>query len=379
MTVGIIAEYNPFHNGHLYQINKVKEMFKEATIIVVLSGNFTQRGDVSIIDKWKKTEIALNNNVDLVVELPFIFATQSADYFAYGAITILHNLKVDYLVFGSELNNINDLEEIVNCQLNHPEFNNLVKLYCKLGFNYPTSLSKALKDLTNKTIKTPNDLLGISYLKTIRKYNYNIKPITIKRTNNYHEQTITSNISSATAIRKAIKNNLEFKTAIPENSITYYEDLHFIDDYFEVLKYKIIIENNLDKYLSVEANYNKKLKKYILTSNNINELILNIKSKKDTYNKISRMLLHILLNITKEENKKLKEITYIRILGFNNNGQNYLKKIKKDINIPIISKINKQKDKMLELEIKTSKIYYLKSKDYIELIKRDFTKLIIKK
>ena len=146
-AIGIIAEYNPFHNGHLYQINKIKETYPDYAIVVVMSGHFTQRGEVTIIDKWKRTKSALLNGVDLVVELPYPFATQSADFFSYGAITILNHLKVEKLVFGSETNQIEDLKVIAETQLNNDEFDKLVKIYSKLGKNYPTALSCALEDL----------------------------------------------------------------------------------------------------------------------------------------------------------------------------------------------------------------------------------------
>ena len=181
MAVGIIAEYNPFHNGHMYHLQKVKEMYPHEPIVLILSGNFTQRGEPSIIDKWKKTSIAIKAGVDLVVELPYVFATQSADFFSYGAITLLEQLKVDKFVFGSETDNISELTTIAQCQINNPEFEQLVKIYSKLGSNYPTALSKAVYDLTNKNINAPNDLLGVSYIKTILKYNYKIKPICIKK------------------------------------------------------------------------------------------------------------------------------------------------------------------------------------------------------
>ena len=147
-SVGIIAEYNPFHNGHLYQINKIKEMFPNDTIILVLSGNFTQRGEPAIIDKWKRVKVAIESGVDLVVELPFPFATQSADIFAYGSITILENLKVDKFVFGSELDDVNTLTTIAKTQVENDLFDQLVKIYIKMGENYPTAISKTIYDLT---------------------------------------------------------------------------------------------------------------------------------------------------------------------------------------------------------------------------------------
>ena len=187
VSIGIICEYNPFHNGHLYHINKIKEMFPDSTIILVMSGNFTQRADASIINKWDKTEIALKNNIDLVVELPFKFTCQSADIFAYGAVNILNHLNVDYLVFGSETNDIEMFKEIANIQLSN-EYNKKVNELNKKGLNYATCLSKALEYYGYKNIKNPNDILAISYIRELKKINSNIIPISIKRDNDYNEE-----------------------------------------------------------------------------------------------------------------------------------------------------------------------------------------------
>lgn len=372
-AIGLIAEYNPFHNGHMYQIKKIKEMYPDYKLILILSGNYTQRGDISIIDKWKKTEIALKAGVDLVVELPFAFATQSADYFSYGAITLLEYLKVDKLIFGSESDNIDDLKLIASTQLNNDEFDKLVKIYSKFGYNYPTALSKALEDLTSKKIDTPNDLLGVSYIKTILKYNYNIEPVIIKRINNYHEKELNKVFSSATSIREALKNNKSITREVPSFVIPYLTNLHYLDDYFKILKYKIITSYNLEEYQTVDVGFDKLFKKYINEVNSIDELIMKVKSKKYTYNKISRMLLHILCNFKKSDDDIFKEISYIRILGFNDKGRVYLNSVKKDIDIPIISKITKNKDKMLEFEINTSKIYDITNNE--KLYKKEFQKI----
>lgn len=372
-AIGLIAEYNPFHNGHMYQIKKIKEMYPDYKLILILSGNYTQRGDISIIDKWKKTEIALKAGVDLVVELPFAFATQSADYFSYGAITLLEYLKVDKLIFGSESDNIDDLKLIASTQLNNDEFDKLVKIYSKFGYNYPTALSKALEDLTGKKIDTPNDLLGVSYIKTILKYNYNIEPVIIKRINNYHEKELNKVFSSATSIREALKNNKSITREVPSFVIPYLTNLHYLDDYFKILKYKIITSYNLEEYQTVDVGFDKLFKKYINEVNSIDELIMKVKSKKYTYNKISRMLLHILCNFKKSDDDIFKEISYIRILGFNDKGRVYLNSVKKDIDIPIISKITKNKDKMLEFEINTSKIYDITNNE--KIYKKEFQKI----
>lgn len=370
-SIGIIAEYNPFHNGHLYHIQKIKEQEKDATIILVMSGNFTERGEVSIIDKWKKTEIALYAGVDIVIELPFPFAVQSADFFSYGAITLLEKMKVDKVIFGSESNSIDDLTLIAKTQLENEDFNHLVKVYSKLGANYPTALSNALFDLTGKKITAPNDLLGISYIKTILKYNYKIKAETIKRENNFHSKELKE-ISSATAIRFALKEQKEVKEYVPDFVYPYLlEDLHFQDEYFPYLKYKIITEKDLSKYHLVEEGIDKKIKEEIINANTYDDFINRIKSKRYTYNKLQRTLNAILCNFTKEDAKKWREISYIRLLGFNQNGKRYLNSIKKEMDIPIISKMTKNKEEMLAYELETTKVYALslpfeKQKELIE-------------
>ena len=371
-SVGIIAEYNPFHNGHLYHLEKIKEMFPNDTLILVLSGNFTQRGEPSIIDKWKKTEIAIKAGIDLVVELPFIFATQSADIFAYGAVSILENLKVDKLIFGSETDNMDLLTTIAKAQINNPLFDQLVKIYMKMGENYPTAISKTVYDLTEKKVDTPNDLLGISYIKTIIKNNYKIKPIAIKRTTNYHTEELKS-ITSATTIRKYLENGQPIDISIPKFEKDYLkkENLHFKKDFFPLLKYKIITSKDLTIYQTVDEGIDNLLKKEIINCKTYDELIQKVKSKRYTYNKLNRMLLHILVGLTKEEAKKMQEIKYIRILGFNKSGQTYLNKIKKNINIPILSKFERS-NPMLDLELKSTTIYSI-PKNEINLIKEEYT------
>ena len=368
-SIGIIAEYNPFTNGHLYHLNKIKEKYKDYTIILVMNGHFSQRGTPSIINKFKRTEIALKLGIDLVIELPYPFATQSADFFAYGAITILEKLKVEKIVFGSESDNINDLELIAKTQINNDELDKLVGIYSKLGYNYPTALSNSIFDLTNKKITTPNDLLGVSYIKVILNNNYNIKYETIKRTNDYHQS-----IESATQVRELLKNNNDVKDYIPEIELEYLNNLHFNDDYFYILKYKIITEKDLSIYQTVDEGIDKLLKKKINNASSIDELIQLVKSKRYTYNKISRMLNHILCNFTKEKAKKFKQIKYIRILGLNIKGRKYLNKIKKDIDIPIISKLLREKDEMLDYELETTKIYDILSNE--NLLKKECEKII---
>lgn len=355
-TIGIICEYNPFHNGHIYHLNKVKEMFPNSLIILVMSGNFTQRGIPSILNKWDKTEIALEYGIDLVIELPFVFATQGADIFAKGTISILKELKANYLVFGSESNNIEHLEELVKISFND-NYQNKVKELLDQGYNYPTALNKAFGNDVN--IDTPNDLLAFSYIKEIIKQEANIKPISIKRTNSYHDTKINSDISSATSIRKAIEENKEYQNSIPEITIEKLKNNTYIqEEYFKYLKYKILSTSDLSIYQTVDEGIENRIKKYILEASNWDDLVLKIKTKRYTYNKINRMLTHILCSFTKEEANLLNEIEYIRILGFNNKGKKYLNKIKKDVNTPIITNFKNNKSKMLEIELRSSYCYY---------------------
>ncbi len=357
-SVGLIVEYNPFHNGHLYHLNKVKEMFPGYTIIVVMSVCFMQRGDVSIINKWDKTKIALEMGIDLVIELPFFFASQSADIFAYGAISILESLKVEAVVFGSENGDIEILKNIAALQ-NNDSYHQTVKTYLDEGINYPTAMAKAIKKEIDTDISSPNDLLGISYIKAINKLNSSIIPIAIKRTNDYHGSDTNHPISSATAIRESLRKGIDVRNNVPDIALKYLHNLHFIEDYFEYLKYKIISTPDLSIYQTVDEGIENRIKKAIINSNTLDELIMNIKTKRYTYNKIKRMLAHILCSFTKEEASKMNEIEYIRVLGFNQIGQKYLNSIKKNINIPIITKYHFGVSLMLDIDYRTTNIYLL--------------------
>lgn len=356
--IGIIAEYNPMHLGHIYQIEKIKEQIPNSIIIVITNSCFTERGEISIINKWDKTNICLNNNIDIVVELPFAFATQSADIFAKGALEILNNLNIDTLAFGSESNNLAKLEQIVDTQLNNPIYDKKVKTYLKEGINYPTAMSKALNDILGYTITEPNDLLGISYIKEIKKNNYLITPFLIKRIGDYHEKEIKNNIISASLIRTLFINNKDITQFIPKNTLNHLYKNISNETYFPYLKYKIISTKDLSIYQTVEEGIENRIKKAIHHSNSWQELVENIKTKRYTYNKINRMLLHILTSFTKEEAKNIT-IDYIRILGFNQNGKNYLNKIKKNSDVPCITSYKKNISQLLDIEQRITSIYYL--------------------
>jgi len=368
-VIGVIAEYNPFHNGHLYHIKEIKRMYPNSIIVAVISTSFLQRGEVSILNKWDKTKICLENNIDIVIELPFVFSSQSADIFSYGALKILHYLNVDKIVFGSESNDIKLLYNLAKEQLNNKLYDKKVKKYLDEGYNYPTAMSKALSN----EVSTPNDLLAISYIKQIIKNNYNITPISIKRTNNYHDINIKSNIISATSIRNLIKNNKSIKKYVPNDTYKYiYKNI----DIFKLLKYKINADKNiLNTYQTVDEGIENRIINYINKSKTLEDFIFNIKTKRYTYNKLNRMFIHILTSFTKEDAKDI-DITYIKVLGFNSKGKTYLKKIKKDINIPLITSYKNMNDKILNIEYKVTCIYSILVNDDT-LIKKELEKPII--
>ncbi len=366
-SVGLICEYNPFHNGHLHHLKEVKRMFPNYTIILIMSGSFMQRGEVSLLDKWSKTELALQYGINLVIELPHWFASQSADLFARGSIQLLHHLEVEAFLFGSESNDLDLLKKISLVNLSS-DYNNLIKKYLKKGVSYPKACSKALKEMGIKEINSPNDLLAISYLKEINNLNSKIRPLSLKR--------VKEGIISASEIRRLLKEKEKVASYVPGITLTYLnKKLPFIDDYFPFLKYKILSEiNNLQIYHTVDEGIENRIKKEIVLATSLEDLIFKIKTKRYTYNKIRRMLTHILCNVTKEEASSFKNIEYIRVLGFDNLGRQYLNKIKKRLTIPLVTNYSSFKHKMLELEFRATCVYasVLDEEKKKELIEKEY-------
>ena len=355
--IGIICEYNPFHNGHMYHINKIKEMYPNSIIILILNGYFLERGEISIESVESKTKLALKYGVDIVINLPFIFGSNSADTFSDASLELLNILKVNKLIFGSESNDIKKLKELASKQLDK-KYDIDVKKYMDLGLNYPTALNRAL----NGNVNTPNDLLGISYIKSILKNNYNIEPITIKRTNDFHDKKSNNKIISASNIREKIKNNINIKEYVP--NANYINNIDY-NLYFNLLKYKILNDEDLSRYLTVDEGIENRLISVINECESIDELINKIKTKRYTYNRINRMFIHILIGLTKEDKKKIIKNEYIRLLGFNDKGKKYINSIKKDTSIPIISNLKKVDSIIKKYEIKAYNIYNMLVKEDI--------------
>lgn len=351
--VGLIAEYNPLHNGHLIHIENAKKIDKDTLLIAVISGNYTQRGELSLISKWEKTFLALNHNVDIVVEIPIPYSFLSADSFSYGAISILQKLNVDTIVFGTETEDIKILEKAADKLINKE--NNFFKEHLKLGFD----TKKIINKLLNKEAILPNDTLAISYIKTIKENKFSIDYKAYKRDNDY--------LKSASNIRDSLNKDI-LKKLVPQDTFNILNNKKTCD-YFNYLKYKILSEKEKIKdYLLVDEGIENKILKEIDKSNNLDELINKLISKRYSKNKVKRILLCILLSIKKED-KLLPN--YIRVLGFNEKGQQYLKTLKSN---NIVTNIKETEE--FKLEISTDKLYcFLNNLD----IKSYLNKPIIKK
>ena len=383
-TLAIIAEYNPFHNGHLYQIKKAKEITGAENVIVIMSGNFTQRGDTSLINKFEKTKIALQNEVNMVIELPVIYSISSAENFALGAINIINQLKVDYLVFGIEEENIEKLEEISEILVNENQnFKIKLKENLKKGKSYPKSREEAiLKVLSGENVKKiinkPNNILAIEYLKILKKIKSNIKPIGIKRNIVEHNsQKSKKNFASGTYIRKLFNENKfdEIKKLVPKKSYKILKEQYnqktyvsSLEEFSDIIIYKIrtMTLKQLKNIPEILEGLENKLKKIAGESKTTTEIIEKVSNKRYTKTRISRILTYILLEITKEQMQKSKEIIpYIRVLG--TNKVDLLKEIelKKIItSLKKYEKINKDENlkELLEIDKKATNIYTIKYK-----------------
>lgn len=359
-VLGIIVEYNPFHNGHIYHIQKAKELTQCDYVIAVMSSSFVQRGEPAIIDKGTRSRLAIEHGVDLVIELPFVYACQSADYFAKGAIDLLHALGVTDICFGSEDGNINTFIEIATAlKEHHDTYQQLIQKAMKQGKRYPDACNSALKTILHHEITTPNDLLGLSYVKEIMTHDYPITPHCFQRTNHYHDHTMQK-IASASAIRQAIQQHQDYAYALPDSHL--YQDTHYtLDDFFVYLKYQITMSScqELQHYHMVEEGLENALKSHINHASHIEEFIQALLSKRYTRPRIQRMLIHILMKNTKEDIQKAMNIDYIRILAMNKQGRQYLKNIKKTCPYTIISRFSSYHHPALDIENKATQLLSL--------------------
>ncbi len=374
---GIIAEYNPFHNGHKYHIEQSKKITNSEYCIVVMSGNYVQRGEPAITDKWTRTKMALQNGADIVIELPCVYATSSAESFAFGAVSLLNSTNiVSSMCFGSETNDIESIKNLANILCNEPyEYQNILKQELKKGLVFPVARANALKLFTgNECVSSPNNILAVEYIKALLKLNSNIQPFTIKRQiAEYHSTDILENIASATAIRLALKNNNKelLSKVIPKDSLdTFLKSIEegiapiFFDNFSALLHYKLRTnQSELSDILDITEGIENRIINYAKTNFNISDIVSEVKTKRYTYTKIQRALLHIILDIKKDD---LKPCNYLRVLGFRKSSEHLLSKLYHNSFIPVITNLKNSnklllKDalNMLNKDIISTDIYYL--------------------
>lgn len=369
--LGVIVEYNPFHTGHLYHLEKAKELIQPDLTIAIMSGNFVQRGEVAIIDKFKRSELAIQYGVDIVLEFPFVYVMQSADYFCHGSINLLNAIGVSDIVFGSESGNINEFMEIAHAIQEHPQdYDNYVKEAMKKGYRYPDACNQALSKLLNKSITTPNDLLGLGYVKEVIEHHYPIEMHCIKRSNDYHDETLQK-ISSATALRLALKNKQNVQDYLFDMS--YYQNLYDQEQFFPYLKYILTMQDSktLKQYHLVDEGIENLLKKNIDKCTNYQQFVESLTSKRYTKTRIQRMLIHILMNNTKQDIQDALNVDYLRILKMNQKGQKYLNTIKKTCPYQLVSNLSQYQHPALDLEIKSTKLLSLIDNNIIEKEKKN--------
>ena len=370
--VGIIAEYNPFQNGHEYHIKKALEVTGADAAIVVMSGDFVQRGTPAIMPKHLRADMALHGGASIIIEIPVPYATGSAEYFAYGAVSLLDKLGcVDALCFGSECGNLQALKQLAAILVDEPsEYKVLLSSYLKQGNSFPLARQYAIRDYLHsesidQIISEPNNILGIEYLKALYKLNSKIEPHTIQRiSSHYHDQELQESFSSASAIRNSIK---EFKLDELQNQLseTSYQILKnsykkhypiYPNDFSLLLKYKLMNESKdtLLSYADVSEELANRIQNRLCEYQNFEQFCNLLKTKELTYARISRALLHIILDIKTES---YQDISYARILGFNKANTDILTIMKKHSSIPLVTKISTCDSNELQLDVKASDLY----------------------
>ncbi len=386
-VAAIIAEYNPLHNGHEFQIKRARQLTGADFIIIVMSGDFTQRGVPAVIDKYQRTKMALNAGADLVIEMPLYYSCSSAEYFASGAINLLKGLGVvDYLVFGSECGDIKILTDIADVLINHKqEISGVIHGLVKEGLSYPIARVRAVEEAIPNSyehveaMNFPNNILGFEYIRALKQFESSIIPVTNLRIGaGYHDRMMDNPICSSLAIRSSLEetNELEHvRSQIPFHVYKILEEQYgktfpvLNKDISSILKYKLLLDEGkgYEEYLDISPDFSAKIIKNLNKYESYSQFCDLLKSKDITYVRVARNLLHILLNIKKESMKKYKEegyIFYARMLGFKKSSNELLSALKSKASIPIISKLADARHQlspvgmeMLETDIQAAHIY----------------------
>ncbi|MCV3762808.1 nucleotidyltransferase family protein [Companilactobacillus farciminis] len=344
---GVVAEFNPFHNGHKIFIDTIKQKYHPDVLIAVMSGNFVQRGDFAVLDKWQRAKLAVDLGVDLVIELPMAFAVQPAELFAQGAMKLLSLLKIDTLVFGTEekLDFVEMAQKILTAD------NQFEQNYQQ---NSATNLTSYYQSLGIDITVLPNQMLGINYVMQIEKYRYPIKVQTILRESGF----------SATNIRNALNQGLTVSSQVPNltEQLLKENEINVWNDFYPYLKYQIINSNvsELHSIYQMVEGLEYKLKKEVVLSNDFEDLLSRVKSKRYTMARLRRLMLYTLINVKSAEIVDVYKNPYLRVLGFSETGRKYLNQNKKDLNL--ITKVGKKEAQTLELEIRADQIFQLQNK-----------------
>lgn len=377
---GLIVEYNPFHNGHAYHIDQAREIANADYVIAVMSGSFLQRGEPAIMDKFHRASAALSAGVDIVVELPYVYAVQSSELFAKGSVQTLHELGINRICFGSESGDIQAFTKAYHeFTENQNQFQLQVKQSLKEGLSFPEASRTAyeLIGLTSKEmdLSKPNNILGFSYVRTIFENNLPIEPLTIKRINsNYHDTEITSPIASATSIRKQIfeaqTSLTDLKFTMPSSTLVELDAyqikaglLHSWEEYFPFLQYRVLTmpTDELASIHGVVEGMEHRIKKTAKEARTFYDWVDRMKTKRYTWTRIQRIFVHLLTNTKKTEIEyftTLPSVPYVRLLGFTRRGREYINTIKKQLNVPLYSKLSRNIHPMLEIEERASNAYY---------------------
>ncbi len=355
-AVGMIVEYNPFHNGHLYHLQETKKQTEADCLIAVMSGSFLQRGEPALVSKWARTKMALLAGVDIVVELPYVFAVQSAEMFANGAIALLDALCCSEICFGSESGEIHPFIEAAKLlREQQREYDTYIQQALKTGVSYPQANADAWKQLqiAGIDLTKPNNILGFSYVKAIMEQNSTIVPRTIQRiASGYHDETFSHpSIASATSLRKTLNGSIEHLESISPYVPSYTKHIleqyystcgmfHEWKHYFPLLKYRIMTmeKNELQRIVNVDEGLEHRFKHAIVETETFSQFINAVKTKRYTWARLQRTCTHILTNFTKEQTETMKVPTYIRLLGMSDNGRRYLQTVKKRISLPLMTK-----------------------------------------
>ena len=391
-AVGLVTEYNPFHNGHLYHLNKAMELTGADISVAVMSGDFVQRGELAVLDKYTRASMALNSGVNLVVELPVNYAVSSAESFAAGALKVLDYIKADSIAFGSESGNIERLSKLAHvlCDNEDTLYKEISK-YTANGISYAAARQKVVEKLTDKDtaamLTSSNNILAVEYLKAIIKNNYAIKPYTIKRQgDSYNDTDIRSEYASATALRGNLKADNISKYIPVKAGLILSSNTNYIypDDITEALFTRllgILFASSYDKNVFIEnvmqyPDVNKEIAGRLYKSAmdmitrtvpqgaeskdngafSFGSLCEHIKTKEVPLSRIKRALVRITLGLDKKHMKKYSNAPYIRVLGFDKKGQEYLSYIRKTVEVPLITKIADYKEMLLD-DIHAANIY----------------------